>query len=443
MGTVKVLRTYSAAILFLFVLITGCKKPEDKIGLDIQPGEDALGVNKIDTLSILTYTIESDSVRTDEFSQSVLGSYNDTRMGKLNASLMFQLRTTSQNITFVPDSITIDSVVLSMRYSGFYGNFNAQTFGVYKLSGSIHPDSSYYNNYIPQYDVSKNLVVPGTETKVPEPYKVLIVGTDSAAPPQLRLKLLNEVGDSIINAPAASLAGADAFVEFFKGFVVVPNNGTQAKGEGGLLYLNLLDNATGLTIYYKEKTISGEITTSIRFPITTRSARVTLSDRNLVGSELASHLADTTLGMNRYFLQALGGAKPIIYIPHLEKLRGLPIVINKAELILPIEHYTASNFMPPERVILTRKNATGNEVTIPDLVEPEPHADGFYIDASKQYRFLITRYVQQVMYGTIDHGAGLGIVPMNVGSTGSRVYFNGPNTTNKKKPQLIIYYTTY
>jgi hypothetical protein len=424
-------------------LIAGCKKPEDKIGLDVQPGEDALGVNKIDTLSMITYTIQSDSIRTDEFSQSVLGSYNDLKMGKMEASVMFHLRTASQNITFIPDSITIDSVVLSMRYSGFYGNFNSQTFGVYRLTEIISPDSSYYNNHVPQYDVSKNLVIPGFETVVPEPYKLITVGSDTAAPPQLRLKLLNELGDSIINASAANLASADAFVQFFKGLVVVPNNGMQARGEGGMLYLNLLDNATGLTIYYKEKTVSGEITTSIRFPITTRSARVTTSVRDVSGTELANHLTDTTLGMTRYMMQAMGGAKPVIYFPYLESLRGLPIVVNKAELILPIEYYTASNFMPAERVFLTRKNDAGNEVLIPDLLEPDPHADGFYSDATKQYRFLITRYVQQVLYGSIDHSGGLRIVPINAPSTASRVFFNGPNTTNKKKPQLIIYYTTY
>jgi hypothetical protein len=440
----KILRTHSAAIFFLFLLLmTGCKKPENLIGLDVQPGEDALGFDKIDTLAFITYSIPGDSIRSDEFSQQVLGEYNDRYLGRVKAGVAFQLRTASQNISFRVDSISIDSVVLHMRYGGFYGNLDAQRYAVYRLTGAVHPDTNYYNNFQPVMDVSKNWIVPGQEVVVPKPFTLITVGTDTAAPPQLRLRLLNELGDSLINIPTTGLASADAFVEAFKGLVVVTENPSMPVGSGGLAYLSLIDNATGLTIYYREQ-IGGTIdTTRFTFPITTRSARITFSEFDQTGTALAQQFADSTLGMTRFFVQGVGGAKGVVYFPHLEKLRDMNIIINKAELILPVEFYTASSFTPVSRLFLTRLNEEGKEVTIPDINEGDSHTGGFYSNADKAYRLLITRYVQQVASGKIDHAGGLRVVTVGAASDGSRTYFNGPSTTNKKKPQLIIHYTTY
>ena len=47
-----------SAIFFLgLIVLTGCKKKEDGIGLNVQPQGDQLNVELIDTTSIITYSI--------------------------------------------------------------------------------------------------------------------------------------------------------------------------------------------------------------------------------------------------------------------------------------------------------------------------------------------------------------------------------------------------
>lgn len=433
---------YFGAAIFFSVLISGCKKPENSLGLDVQPEEDALGLNQIDTITLITYTLREDSLRTDEFSRNVIGSYVDREMGTFTAATYFHLRTAAQNLSFSPDSITIDSVVLSLRYNSYYGNLNPQTFRVYRLTEYINHDSIYYSNKIPLYDAGTDWVEPGFETFTPDPFSTVSIGTDTAAPPQLRLRLKNALGDLFINASSSDLANSDAFVQFFNGLIVLPDNPSQQTEEGALLYFDLLDSYSKLTIYYRD-TVNGEADTlALNFPISGESARITHSSMNYAGSQVEQHLNDTTLGETKFYVQALAGLKGAVVFPYLENLRDVPVVINKAELILPLEYYIGSSYFPVEKLLLVTLNDEGNEITLPDFFEGESHAGGFYDLQNAEYRFLITRYVQQVLSGTRENH-GLRVLATEASVSGNRSVLNGPGTVNRKKPKLVISYTTY
>ena len=114
-------RLTMAAIFLLIGLITisSCKKVESDLGVDILPSSDQLGL-EVDTLELNSYSSLEDSLRSDEFSSNMLGSYNDETFGKTKASIYTQLRL-SVIPTFTDLSNTVvDSVVLSLNIVDFY-----------------------------------------------------------------------------------------------------------------------------------------------------------------------------------------------------------------------------------------------------------------------------------------------------------------------------------
>ena len=113
-----------AVFFFLGIMLVSCRKPEDDLGLGAQPSEDLLNVNVIDSVTMITYSIKEDSLRTDELSRNLIGSYVDPEFGKLETASYFQLRTSAQSLTFTPDSIVVDSVVLSLVYDSYYGSLS-------------------------------------------------------------------------------------------------------------------------------------------------------------------------------------------------------------------------------------------------------------------------------------------------------------------------------
>jgi hypothetical protein len=67
---------------------------------------------------------------------------------------------------------------------------------------------------------------------------------------------------------------------------------------------------------------------------------------------------------------------------------------------------------------------------------------GFYDNYKKSYTVDCRNYVQALVSGDIST-TELILSPRYFITSAERVIFNGPNTTNKKKPQIIVTYTQY
>ena len=110
------------AVLALAIL-TGCKKPDSSIGLENLPDSDFLTLEIIDTLSIEMSTIKDDSLRTDQFSNGVLGRIFHPRIGETRASFAAQLRLSATGVAFGTNP-TADSISLNLRFTGSsYGEY--------------------------------------------------------------------------------------------------------------------------------------------------------------------------------------------------------------------------------------------------------------------------------------------------------------------------------
>ena len=427
-----------SVIFFLLFPFTACKKKDSNIGLDVQGGE-ALGLNTIDTFEIRTYTEQRDSITSNLKSNDNLGSYQDPKFGKVDYGFVSQILLSSNNPNFGDVSaISIDSVVLAMQYSTLtnvskYGYLDAQTFEVYELDQDIHLDSTYYT-FSTVTTKPTNLVVPGTEVITPNTIDRVVVGDDTLDP-QMRIHLDTNLGWHFINADAnGDLVDDATFKQFFKGLQVKVNNGSQLDNEGAVLYFELKNSNSKLTIYYKEGTTSK----SFDFVINDDAARFNQVNFDHSGTYVEQVLNDTASGMYEFHYQAnnLWAALEFPDLEHIISENGL--IVNKAELIVPAQFYPTSELFVPPDMFVFYKDENQKDFLVPDFSNP----DGAYRDADGSYHFLITRYLQRVLSGELPNN-GIRLSNSYFFSTATRAVLNGPLSTNKKKPKLIITYSNY
>ena len=141
MGSIRFLWIISAFVLLIF----SCKKKISSAGSSNLSSEEYLNGFTVDTFDLLTYTVEEDSIITDNAANVVLGYYNDPEFGHFESSFYTQVLLGGAEPNFGDaNAIILDSFVLSLEYDGYYGDVSPQTFEVYEVDESLSLDSTYY-----------------------------------------------------------------------------------------------------------------------------------------------------------------------------------------------------------------------------------------------------------------------------------------------------------
>ena len=413
------------------LLISACKKKDTLVGKGVLNPDDYLNGITTDTFEIETFTIAEDSIITSNPPNTVLGSYKDPKFGGFNASFYTQFRLGSLNPVFGdPSQIVMDSFVLALKYVGYYGDLSAQTFEIYELDEDLSIDSNYYS-FSTKNLKSSNLVRIGMGTITPKPNQTSIVGGDSLDA-QLRIQLDTNFAKNLVleaNNGTAFLTN-EAFITFFKGFYVKTNNPSQASGQGAAFYFNLNDAASKLTMYFK---LAG-INKTFDFLINSSCADFTHLEINNSGTSISAILQNQSLGVNEFYAQAFKH-RAVVKIKHINSLPANTI-IHKASLTLPIQYQTAYRFVPGVSISVAAK------LKSTDQYYTSLGTFGGFEEYEKHYRIDVRDYIQAVLKGGIDN-TGLVISPRYFINSAERIIFNGKNTSNKKKPQLIVTYTTF
>ena len=421
---------------FLFflatVLISACKKKDTLVGQGVLNPDDYLNGITTDTFDLETYTIAEDSIITSNQPNTVLGSYKDPKFGDFDASFYTQFRLGSLNPDFGdPSQIVLDSFVLALEYAGYYGDLSAQTFEIYELNEDLSIDSNYYS-FSTKNIKSTNLVPIGMGTFTPKPNQVSIVGGDSLDA-QLRIHLDTNFAKNLIleaNNGGTTFSSNETFLTFFKGLYVNTNNPAQANGQGAALYFNLNDATSKLTIYYKLATIKK----TFDFLINSSCADFTHLEINNAGTNIAAILQNPSLGYSEFYAQAFKH-RALVKIKHIDDLPPNTI-IHKASLTLPIQYQTGYRFKPGVSVsISTKLKSVDNYYTSLGIF-------GGFEEYEKHFRIEVRDYMQAVLKGTIEN-TGLIVSPRFFINSAERIIFNGKNTSNKRKPKLIVIYTTF
>tara|TARA_B110000090_G_C13400458_1_gene453247 strand:+ start:2406 stop:3686 length:1281 start_codon:yes stop_codon:yes gene_type:complete len=421
-----------AFIIICSTAIVSCKKKQYQLGSDVIDSNTILGGTSIDTFSLVTYTIEEDSIISDNPSNVVLGSYIDPVFGSYNASFFTQLRLAGVDPNFGdPNTIVIDSFVLALEYVGNYGDLDPQTFEAYELEESMSLDSTYYSFSTLAYN-ALNLVPLDNATIYPNTSSPSVVGGDSLAP-QLRIHLDTLLARSLITEATSggtTFSSNDEFLEFFKGLYLRTNNLAQVSGEGAALYLNINDPSSKATIYFQQ---DGE-PTSYDLIINSDCADFTKIAIDQTGTNVEAVIQDSTVGQNTYYAQAFGTRAALSF----PGILSLPenIVIHRADLSLPVQFQTGYKYQPGTNIsVATRADSSSTNLVNIGVF-------GVYNPAEKQFNINIREYVQSIVNKDLPL-TELVVSPLYFINSAERIVFNGSNTINKTKPKLTITYTTY
>ena len=424
----------NSTLLLIFGLISftfSCRKKESQIGLEeIHSSEYLNGIT--DTFSILTYTIEEDSTITDNPANVILGSYVDPEFGEMEAAFYTQWRIATINPDFGdPSTIVIDSFVLALEYAGYYGDLSPQEFEVYELDEDIYLDSTYYM-FTEKVVKPTNLVAFGQGTMTPNPNENTVVGTDTVES-QLRINLDTNFAWTFINEAVSggnSYASNEDFLSFFKGIKIKVNNVGQSVGQGAILYFDLNDAASKATIYFTQDSIPK----TYEFIINSSCADYNQVDFNSNMFPVNDVVSDSTQGMTEFFAQAFKH-RAVVFIPELDSLPN-HIIIHRADLTLPIQYQTGYRYKPGAYL------STATKLSSSDSLLTALSSLGEYVDSKKHFTIDLKTYAQSVQNGDIEN-TGIYLSPRFFINSAERVVFNGPNTTNKKKPEFIITYTKF
>ena len=418
--------------LLLLTCVTSCKKKDSALGKDILDDDTYLYGTTTDTFDILSYTIEEDSIITDNAANVVLGSYTDPTFGKFNASFYTQIRLAGIDPNFGdPSTIIIDSFVLALKYVGYYGDLKPQTFEVYELNEDINIDSAYYA-FTTKTTKPSNLVPLGLGTITPDPINKTIVGGDSLNP-QLRIPLDTNLAKALITeatSGSATFSSNEAFLSYFKGIKIQTNNGTQASGNGGIFYFNLSDPASKMTIYFHQ----GGLSKTFDLLINSSCADFIHIDKDYSGTPIDQILQDSTMGNTAFYAQAFN-LRAIVKIPGLSALSKNKI-IHRAELHLPIQFQSFYRYKPGVNIsVATRIKESETAYTSLGVL-------GTLDDFNKEFKIDLKQYVQAILNQDIEN-TGLILSPRYFINSSERIIFNGKNTNNKFAPRLVVTYTTY
>ncbi len=431
-----------SAIFFLGVCLPRCEKPEEQnTGLGIQPGNDRLGGAKVDSITLHTHTEKESAIQSTHLSRYLLGSYHDPELGRTEAGFYTQLRLPNDNIDLgAPSDLELDSVILSLALDGQYINSNtssyAQNFEIYELSGSMDSSESYHSNDSVAYNTGDLI---GSATLTPDFSSSRTIGGDTL-PPHLRVPLNTSFGNKLLNASGSSdLSDNSTFLSFIKGLRVKVNNNFAA-GSGSILYLDLVDEASNVTVYYTHNGSQDTTTGKLELEINQDCALFN-TYHHQHSTQVKNQLNDTTLGQKETYVQAAAGLRTTLQMPHLKKVNDSGnVAINKAELVVPVQNGSDDAYNPPDRLFVLKVDASGKEQFLSDIQLGDEHIDGFL--SNGEYRFNVTRHVQAILNDK-EPNRPLRIVSSNEGITTNRVILNGPDASSGQPTQLELTFTKY
>ena len=429
-------------IMLMLIALTGCKE-QSSIGVEILPAGDLLTVRSTSQAEILSFTHSEDSIRTDEASKSLLGSFSDSLFG--NTTIGFATQFRLYEFPDFGENPKADSVKLYLYYRIIYGDtVTSQKFNVYELESSLNVDSRYTQDTDLKGMSSGNLI--GEIEYTPR------IRQDSTTRDTF-YQLINipidiSIGEKLINADSMQMINNDIFLEYFKGLYIETE---EQIGQGGaILSLEAVQegsfNGSALVLFYSNdsaKSVAGGDTSLIMpYIISTYSARVNNIQHDYSETPFYQNLNSETVQDSLIYVQSTGGLKTRILIEELSSWRdSVNIAINKAELIFQIDTVASQvhKFPPPLQMLFTVVDSVGQELLPKDYVfNPSFYGGGLRSDYT--YHFNITQHVQEVIEGNAQN-LGFYLTPAQKNNQANRVVLKG--STSKTGIKLIITYSIY
>jgi len=437
-------------LLFFTTLLTFSCSEADQIGLDMI--ESPARLISTDTISLQAHTLRDDSVATSLTRLNVLGYLEDPVFGNTRSSIYTETRLLSNEIS-LGENPQLDSVYLVLTYEGsYYGALGTElTLNVYELSENFPEKDTLFSNFtIPH--------IPETITKDPNGFSFYplpqdsLVVNDEVRMPQIRIPLSDAFGQKFIDANGTeTFDNVPKYLETFKGLKIVvddnlpdsPTDGDTFLGKGTMFQIDMLQLFTAVELYYH----NDEDSFMKRFPINEFANN--FSHIEHFGFEdahesLRAQIIDEDLsqGDSLLFLQSLGQVRTDIFLPFVDDLLDEVWLINKAELVVPVEtEFINELFFVPPQLLLLRHREDGGLTPVTDYRMGLEYFGGRFDETNSLYVFNITQYFQELIDGKHPN-LGLALTPFRAHERPGRVVFHGPGRLEQPM-KLILYYSVF
>ncbi|MDB5087227.1 MAG: hypothetical protein JWR09_1221 [Mucilaginibacter sp.] len=460
----KFFRLDLLTLLISLFILNSCKN-QDTVGLGVNSANQINGT-LVDTSTIMVNTVKDDSVITSAATKNPLAYFIDPIFGTTESNLAASLSLPGATAYTLPSgTISIDSTRLVLRYiDGFYGDSVASTYklNVYQLAEPFNESISYYNTKIWKPNLSNLLGSVTFKARTHDSIKVfnIITGKPDTlikVPPQLRVPINNSfIISNLFNASSATLSSNKVFQNAVQGLYLTLDK-NQTSGSGGTFMFSSGDT---LAVYCKIVNNGVIDTATIMLPITKLAASV----KHTYSTSIQAELANTTTSGNVFYLQGLAGLRTKIKFPNLlTNLRNnllkkdSDIVLNRAELVITPSPGSNIPYSPIPQITMYKLDIANQRVSLEDASANDPRSGGIgvfggrYNSATKQYHFIITAYLQDLLLKrTVDYGAY--IAPIDTTNKSSvdiavtsqiaaRTLATGTDKTSPYKIKLNIIYT--
>lgn len=360
--------------------------------------ESALGISLVDPTTLYNglsdtlypgsaWSDTEDSLITSNYSFAIVGNLNDNIFGKTSASLFTQVTLPADTRYLDFDSVTIDSVILSLAKHQLHPDTAASyrmRFEVKQLAEPIDTAKRYHSTD----------EIPVTESSPFFDDYITVGYSDSI----VRLQL-----DRSIIPLLTSASSADNFAHNFRGLRIK----LAPSSDNGMISIDLSTTATCISVHYHYTFEGEERNSNYNFIIGGGAPHFNQFTHDYTGTIFAA--SDSIPGSNRLYLEPLGGH--CIHIEFDEALRNFhrqhpTAVVHHAELHLPLAGDTS---MLPDQVLAYKKLANDSLAYINDMIDLYNLAgyDGTYHAEPGHYRLRVTQHLQNLLRQGSDPGMQL------------------------------------
>ncbi|UEG54051.1 DUF4270 domain-containing protein [Mucilaginibacter daejeonensis] len=468
-------------MISLFILggLASCKNQSD-VGLPLGSQELSGTLLSYDDITIKTDTENTNLDVNAESSNGKmpLASFVDSRIGTTTSNVVTGI-TLPGNVAYTKPSgtVTTDSVVMELRYAdGFYGDSLNSRYrvNVYQLTNKLQASTldGYYSGQRRPHE-SANLINtakagpfnirPKTSVKIQNILKGK-ADKDSLATPQLRVSLDPAFFASRVFNPTTTSSVAN-FQNSLKGlYISLQRNNTTETGGSAMLDITNCN----IKVYYRADTAGTIDTNSVTLPFAGSVTEISHTYTDEVTKAMAAGVTSNDV----FYIQGNAGLRAKIAFPSLKTIFGTTpissIAINRAELVITPVAGTDVPFVPLPQLTLYRLDLTKQRRQIPDGAVTTggqaldarflgvPQFGGNYVKSTKDYHFLVTGYISDLIRGkTTDYGTYLGAIDtvnrnkgttatvdyLPTAATSARLIAVGSNKSSQYKIKLNIIYT--
>jgi len=437
----KRLSIFCTLALLTCIFFNACNNQASEIGLDLIG--NPVDTEFTDTITVQAYSMLEDTINTTNTSANIVGHLSDPVFGNSRAGIYTQLALGGSSVNFGQNPV-IDSVILTLQISDYYGDTNSLvSFRVHQLTESLTSGTTYHQTSTASYDPTPlNYSLTGQSLK---PNLSVVVDT-SLLSAHLRIRLSQQFGQYLLNHQNDLNYNLQ---DFLKGLYIEAVAHTGSRGY--MVIANMTSALTGLTLYYHNQESQ-----NMRYSMacTDKCVRFTHIDHDYAASTSADFVQEVLQGQHNIgrevlYVQGGGGVKTRICFPYLESSfakYNKRVNIHRAELVITNAVPNTPLLAHPKNLTLQGIGKTDSAIRFlpdDDYYTYAAYYGGIYDATTHEYRFRITRYVQQLILQQGDWSNAMNLIVRGSAVRPHRLIFDGTDISSPTRLRLEITYSTY